>query len=35
MGMVPTLTVLPLYCTAFGMVGKFNTLLHADRKCLA
>jgi hypothetical protein len=34
-GIVPTLTVLPLYSTAFGIVGKFKTLLQADKKCLA
>jgi hypothetical protein len=34
-GMVPTLTVLPLYCTALGMVGRFKTRLQADKKCRA
>jgi len=34
-GIVATFTVLPLYCTALGMVDKFNTRLQADKKCRA
>src|SRR5277367_773839 len=34
-GIVATFTVLPLYSTALGIVDKFNTRLHADKKCRA